>query len=317
MISRLINLADIGKFVFQCRPEGRHYAVLILQAQIDESSDGKGEKVFAVGGILAHEKNLEAMQGQWIERLKTPDDLPYFRATDCKGVHGAFLKLRRKYGADAQAVADKVRADLEAILLSHHWIGFGIGVLVADYKNVWNTHPLARTLYRKDPVETAYVGMFFEIVRAVQKNAPEAQVAYVIDDSTYSGKIADAFKGFKLNHPMLAPSIATLAPLDDKITPPLQMADLIASIVKDVFLEWLNNGKPEHAPLELKWHDHFEIIGKWDKEHMLASMAETVNDPRYSTKTLAERPVPEPTKLELRRKEKQRRRALIKMKVSQ
>lgn len=205
-----------------------------------------------------------------------------------------------------------MRADLELILLSSHWIGFGLGVLIRDYQEVWNAFPVARTLYREDPVEAAFSQMFFEIARATQKAAPDHQVAFIIDDSTYSGKIADAFKAVKIIHPSLASSMATLDPLDDKITPPLQMADLIASIVKDVFLEWLAQGKAEYAPLELKWHNHFEVIGKWDKEHMLTNIAETLIDPRYEARQFPQRPPPGPTKRDLKRKEKQRRKALIK-----
>jgi hypothetical protein len=283
----------------------------ILQSYLDESSDGKKEDIFCVGGFLANEQHWKAMQDAWLERLRVPDEIPYFRATACKGVHEPFFRLRQKYGSDAQNVADKLRADLESILLSHHWIGFGVGVVIADYREVWHAFPPARRLYRKDPVEAAFSQMFYEIARATKSAAPEHQVAFIIDDSTYSGKIADAFKALKIVNPSLAGTIATLAPLDDKVTPPLQMADLIVSIVKDVFLEWISKGKPKFAPLELKWHNHFQVIGRWDKEHMLTAIADTFGDSRFNAGQLPTRPSPEPTGADLKRKEKQRRKALI------
>jgi hypothetical protein len=89
------------------------------------------------------------------------------------------------------------------------------------------------------------------------------------------------------------------------------MADLIASIVKDVFLEWLKTGKPEHVPLEEKWHSHFQLIGNWAKEYMLTSLAETLGDKRYGRGELASRPIPEPTMRDLKRKRKRTRKALI------
>jgi hypothetical protein len=285
---------------------------LSLQSHIDESSDRKQENVFCVGGLLAHPQHLAAMQNAWLERLTSPDKIDYFRATECKRVDGVFFALRTKYGSRAQSVADKIRTDLEDILLSHPWIGFGIGVLIPEYREIWNSIPIARQFYRKDPTETAYAGLFLEIARAVQKNAPEYQVAYIIDDSTYSGMIAEAFKGLKINHPEVASAMATVAPQDDKLTPPLQMADLVASIVKDIFVEWLDIGKPEHVPLETKWLNHIELIGKWDKEHMLTSLADTLNDPRYGAGLLAQKPLPQPTKRELKHIEKVRRKALVK-----
>jgi hypothetical protein len=174
---------------------------VILQAHIDESSDREQENVLCVGGILAHPVSLAAIQSKWLERLKFPDEIDYFRATDCRRVDGAFFKLRNKYGSGAQAVADKIRGDLEGILLSYSWIGFGIGVLIPDYREIWNSFPTTRRFYRRDPAEAAYAGLFFEIARAAQKNAPDHRVAYIIDDSTYSGMISDAFDGVKINHP--------------------------------------------------------------------------------------------------------------------
>jgi hypothetical protein len=285
---------------------------VLLQAHIDESSDREQENVLCVGGILAHPQNLAAMQNAWAERLRVPDDIAYFRATDCRRVDGAFFKLRNKYGSGAHAAADKIRDDLEGILLSYSWIGFGIGVLIPDYREIWNSIPTGRRFYQEDPAEAAYAGMFFEIARAARKNAPDHQVAYIIDDSTYSGIISAAYDGLKINHPEVARAMATLAPKDDKLTPPLQMADLLASLVKDNFLQWLASGKPEHVPLEEKRHDHFELIGRWDKEHMLINMADTLNDPRYSAGILARKPLPQPTKQELKRREKFRRKALVK-----
>jgi hypothetical protein len=91
-----------------------------------------------------------------------------------------------------------------------------------------------------------------------------------------------------------------------------QMADLVAGLVKDVFLQWLSGGKPEYVPLEERWHDHFELIGKWDKEHMLTGMAGTLGDPRYGSGLLARKPLPQPTRQELKRREKARRKALFK-----
>ena len=296
-------LAERGQFTVSIPP---------LESYLDESSDQKKENIFCVGAILANNHHLKIMQDAWVECLKIPANIAYFRAAACKGIREPFFKLRDQYGRQARSVADKIRADLESILLSNHWIGFGIGIVISDYEDVWNSIPIARQIYQRDPVEAAFSQMFFEITRAVQENAPDHQVGFVVDDSTYSGQIAAVFKALKINHPSFSPSIATLTPMDDKITPPLQMADLIASIVKDVFIDWLSSGKPEHAPLELKWHNHFEIIGKWDKEHMLNSIAATLSDPRYSARELAERPVPAPTKAELRRREKQRRKALTK-----
>ena len=184
---------------------------VLLQAHLDESSDREQENVLSVAGILSHPQHLAAMQSVWTERLLVPDEIAYFRATDCRRVDGAFFKLRNKYGSGAQDVADRIRGDLERILLSYSWIGFGIGVLIPDYREIWNSLPVARQFYREDPAEAAYAGLFFEIACAA-KDVVDHQVGYIIDDSTYSGMISAAFDGLKINHSEIVRGMSTLAP---------------------------------------------------------------------------------------------------------
>jgi hypothetical protein len=197
--------------------------VPLLQSYLDESSDEKKEHVFCVGAFLANEVHWKEMQGAWLNRLRVPDEIAYFRSTSCKSVNGPFFKLRAKYGSNAHSIANKIRADLEALLLSYSWLGFGIAIVISDYQEVLKTVPIAKRFYKQDPVEMAFGSMFYAIGRAVRAKARKYQVSYIIDDSTYSAKITDVFKAVKINHPVIAKSMATVVPLDDKTTVPLQI----------------------------------------------------------------------------------------------
>lgn len=281
--------------------------VPILKSYLDESSDGGNREVFCVGAILANELQFGVMERAWLERLQVPDDIPYFRASACNGVHDPFFKLRSKYGNDAQAVVNKLRDDLESILASHPWVGFGLGIIISDYEEVWKSCPDAMKLYREDPTEAAYYQLFSEITRSAQSYSKDCQIAFIVDDSTYSGRLADAFKAIKILYPDIASSMTTFDAKDDKITPSLQMADLIASVTRKIFLEWIAKGE---ATLDLKWHSHFEMFGKWDKQHMLSSIAKNLEDPRYHAGQLPKRSIPGPSKAEIKREEKQRRKNL-------
>ncbi len=307
-IAPVFTIAQIGKFFSRWAFEKRIYAIMIpLEAYLDDSTDSKKEQVVCVGAIVAAEENWPRLERIWLERLRR-DEIKYFRATECKGVHGAFYELREKYGlAKARTIARNLRHDLETILISHTWLGFGIGVLVSDYREVWDSDPNAKLFYREDPTEAAFSTMFFEIAAQVQENSPEYQVAYIMDDSSYSGIIAEAFKGLKQNSPTLP--IATLAPFDDKRTPVLQMADLFASITKDSFLQWLTDGKPEITKFDIKWQNHVALIGRWDKQHMLKSIKQNLADPRHAAGLFPKRIIHK-TKRELRQEEKARRKAL-------
>ncbi|MGD0235362.1 MAG: DUF3800 domain-containing protein [Syntrophorhabdales bacterium] len=278
----------------------------ILTAYLDESADEKRKDFFCVGAILTSEYHWKEIEKRWAKRL-SEDDIEYFSATNCKAVKGPFWKLRKKCGSFllAKKTADKIRSDLEEILLSFPWIGFGIGIFMSDYKEVLNTSLIATTFYSEDPTIAAYSQAMYEIVRAVRREAQKYAVAYIIDDSTYSDKIINAFKALKKIHPTLAKSIATILPLDDKTVPSLQAADLIANITKDGFLEWLNKGTSRAYPLKVQWRSHFELIGIGDKDHIFRSLSRTIKSQRFTKGLLPEQRVSG-------RERKQRRKVLMK-----
>jgi len=308
---RTISLADVAKIFFGRDAKKRYFALIVpvLTSSLDESSDGGNKEVFCVGAILANNAHFPVMEKAWLERLRTPDDIPYFHSSACNGVHEPYLKLRSKYGDDAQAAVNKLRLDLESILISYPWVGLGLGVLIPDYKQVWEATPAAKEFYEEDPTQAAYHQMFFEITQSARSYSEDCRIAFIVDDSTYSGKLADAFKATKVNHQDIAPSMTTFAPSDDKITPSLQMADLIASVYRKYFLERVATGK---ATIDLKWGNHLDLFGLWDKVHMLNSIEKNLRDPRYHAGQLPRRPIPTPTSIEIKRQEKQRRKNLIK-----
>jgi hypothetical protein len=278
----------------------------VLSSFIDESADETRKEVYAVGTFLANEVYWRAIQDEWAKRL-AQDGIAYFRSADCKSLGGPFQALIRKYGKPkAHDIANKLRSDLEDILLSYHWIGFGLGVIMPDYDEVFHITPAARMMYSEDPTETAYSQIMYEVALAVQRNAPEAEVAYIIDDSSYSGKIAEAFKATKRNHPELAKTMRTILPLDDRVTPCLQVADLIASVIKDGFLGWLKSGR-KHTAIVAKWFrepNHFEPLGVWDKGHMLHSIRQTLKSAKFTSGELARRTQRKTTKAERKRMRK-------------
>jgi len=80
--------------------------------------------------------------------------------------------------------------------------------------------------------------------------------------------------------------MATVAPFDDKITPSLQVADLLASITKDLFLAWMRSGEAATVTTTEKWQEHIESFGLWDKQHMIG----TIRDPMASGINLIRQP---------------------------
>lgn len=293
--------------------EGKYFAMIapLLSSYLDESADKKKREAFCVGGILIHEENLSRIRHEWTQRVHRAG-IPYFRYADCKGLHGAFLSYRKRFKDDASQEADRVLKDLEDILLSAPWGGFSAAVLVSEYIGILSEFPAAKHIFREDPTESAYGQMFYEIARQVRRNAKGFQVAYFIDESSDYSKIYDMFQATKINHPIIGKTMKTIAPLNDKETPALQMADLVTGMIRDEFIAWVQSGRPQRALLDAKWNGHVEPTWIWDRPHMLRIIRATLNSHKLKTGKIATRPLRKLSGAELRRQEKARRKQLVK-----
>jgi hypothetical protein len=96
--------------------------------------------------------------------------------------------------------------------------------------------------------------------------------------SSSSPECRHADEIFGNDNPTIGKSlIAPAVPLDDKLTPALQAADLLVGIVKDAALKWIADGRPRGGvAIDLKWRRHFaEPIGVFDGQQMLRSIKKT------------------------------------------
>jgi hypothetical protein len=284
--ARVLNLDDTAWVIFQGRQNQGQLAMIspvpILTASLDESSDERGQLVFCAAAMVTSVPHWRSLTEGWCRRLQE-DNVAFFRASSCRAVRGPFQHLRRIHGsfAAARLVAERIRADLEGLMLNAKWMGFGIGVVRKDYDEVLRMFPIARKFYAMDSAVAGYSQLMYEVVRSVRRNAKGFDVAYIFDSSNKSPKIIEAFNGMKVNHPVIGKSARTILPLDDKGNPLLQMADLLASVVRGTFIKWLRTGDTRYAPLDSKWLSHFARIGKWDKLHMLRALYKNLSSRRF------------------------------------
>jgi hypothetical protein len=290
---------------------GGHMATLV--SFLDESSDGKRKICFCVGGFVTHSSVIERISKRWNERLRR-DNISYFRFTDFTHLHGQFLRFRKEFGVDARKRADDLLRDLENIFLSVPWVGTGMGILMPDYDQFLSEMPASRLLFAPDPTESAYGQMIYQIARDAKNNAPGFDVAFSVDISSDYPKIAAAFQGVRDSHPVIGKSMATIAPLDDKLNPSIQMADLIVGRIRQEFARW--RADPEYQ-LGMGWSEEWNArigpIGIWNRAHMKRTVLNTLD--RADRGKFAFREVKQPP-IHRRRVEKKRRKELIKAALS-
>jgi hypothetical protein len=295
-VIKITDIGHIARVVFSPDAENGSFVMLIkvpvFDSYLDESSDKHQEFVVCVASFLARERHWRHIQELWMDRL-AKDSVKYFSAKECQAVQGPFRHLRHIHGSlqAAKAVGAKIRSDLETISLSKpQWTGFCVGIIVPDYREVLLDYPIATRFFAGDPLEHAYAQVMYESMHTVRRKAKGNEVAFVIDNSNYSNHVLNAFNSMRENHPVIAKAAKTVLPLDDKETAPLQIADLLASIVKDGFLAWMKDRGKGRYPLPEQWDTRFERVGTWDKEHMLRSLTRTLNSARFANDTLARRP---------------------------
>jgi hypothetical protein len=66
---------------------------MLYQAYIDDSADGKRERVIIAGAIIGTKEKWARLNKLWNERLKE-DELEYFKSSDCERLNGQFTKFR-------------------------------------------------------------------------------------------------------------------------------------------------------------------------------------------------------------------------------
>ena len=96
-------------------------------------------------------------------------------------------------------------------------------------------------------------------------------IAFVCDETDKASKYAAAYVGFKSKNVLIQEMLGGMVHLDDKKTPALQAADVVASIGREMALEYFKTG----AQSELKrLQGAFYKLVIWDEPSMdyLASL---------------------------------------------
>lgn len=96
---------------------------IMLTVYADESSDGKQERIFAIGGLIGTQEEWDSVEGIWLERTGGTE----FHATDCEANRGAF-----KNNSPEENRA--LYKDLTKILAQSPLWGFGNAIDIQAYK---------------------------------------------------------------------------------------------------------------------------------------------------------------------------------------
>ena len=88
----LLSADDLFGLLFASEKGGEHL-VMLYRAYIDDSADGKAERVVVAGAIIGDKARWDLLNRRWSERLKD-NELEFFKSSHCDNLNGQFHKFR-------------------------------------------------------------------------------------------------------------------------------------------------------------------------------------------------------------------------------
>lgn len=248
---------------------------LIVGLDLDDSADHKRTIVFSVGGFLGYPGEWFELERKWETRVKD-DGLSYFRTADYAsmglGWGGEFDKLVDKHGlTTARVIADALVKDLKALIHKHKMAAFCLAVLMPDFRKV--VSKLKRIPFHKDPYIFAHHQLIGLVAEDVLKMKAPPVVAVAYDENSKSAELQRSWVPFKEANPTWGEALGTLAPLNDKLNPAIQIADLIAHTTTDTFRS--RHKDPSAGIAELReWLPMLRRVAYVDEKYLRKVLAE-------------------------------------------
>jgi len=119
---------------------------------------------------------------------------------------------------------------------------------VQTYKHFRSTVAGASVTLNEDAFAAALQSMILECAALVREKIPgHHRITFVCDDGPKSAIYSAVYANFKIKNANVAQIMGGLTHLDDKKHPPLQAADMMASIGRDEALSLIQN------PPEIEW----------------------------------------------------------------
>jgi len=243
---------------------------MLYRSFIDDSADEKQEVVMVAGALMGTQKQCNELWRKWSACLRR-HGIRYFKSSEYNRLDGQFerfhdaAKYPKPAGRDA---ARLIRDDLDAIVKQSSVLGIASVWPLPAYRTVVEEYRLAEKL-NPDPFSAAMQSVMRECALVARdqlmrgKNEKANVVAFVCDDTDRAAQYAKAYAEFKAMNLLIQDALGGMVHLDDKKTPPLQAADMVASIGREMALEYFRTGN--QAELR-RLHGAFYKLVIWDEE---------------------------------------------------
>jgi hypothetical protein len=233
---------------------------MVYNTFIDDSKDQKAKEFLVSAGFVGTIEQWRPLRMAWYSELKK-HGMSYFKSVEYKMLTKQFGQFRKFPEPQGREEAIKVREALRYKLLSNEGIqGIGVGVAIDDYNQVV-ARPEANCVLVGSPYHRALELVFKQAVQFVRSQGRNNVVAFIHDDGP-------DFDVLRKKNPKLAKHMGGFQSLDDKVHPPLQVADMMANYGLELGIKWLSSGR---SPVLLEQMEqnihHFKV---WEKKSLLS-----------------------------------------------
>jgi hypothetical protein len=247
------TMGDLHDLVFPSETGVTGQLCMIYNCFLDDSKDQKQQQMIISAGFFASNLTWAPLRSAWNKCLRG-HGLNYFKTSEWRGLSGEFQKYKSANypiptGRDA---ANRVRDELLRILENTTGInGIGMAIPVGDYNEVRDM-PESAIIFDDDIYGWALVHVIVETLRAVRGLPGKHMAAFVHDDGNDFDELRAVYKEFMKNNPYWAKHSGGFQPLDDKLHPELQAADMAANYALQLGLKWLSDGRQQQKREEFQ-----------------------------------------------------------------
>jgi uncharacterized protein DUF3800 len=255
--------------ILEPAPEDR--VAVFYRAYVDDSSDEKQEFVMVAGALMATPEQWRSVNGGWLKTLKRYG-LSYFRTTEYNSLRGEFSLFRDavKYPKPKGSQAAKELRDTLEEVIQTKVLGIACFINLREFQEVVEECKKLRRNFAPDPFNFASQTVIRECAFAAQRHLRgiSNKVAFVCDDSPNSEKFAHSYLEFRRKNDPVRDTLLGMVHRDDKDTPPLQAADMVAGLTKEVSLKYVTQGSAFPTALPRLNGVLWKIVS-WNKSKML------------------------------------------------
>lgn len=264
------TIEDLFDLVFPADMEVNGYLSMIYNCFLDDSKDKNQTKLMVSAGFFGTKDDWGDLRARWSGVLKR-HGLDYFKSSEYYSLTGQFKEFRtNKYPPPTgREAAERIRSELQAKLEQCPNIhGIGVMVLLEDYYRVL-ARPEAQGILPSEPYHTALDSVIYETVKMIKLQPGRNLVAFVHDDGPDFDSLRVSYQKFKEKNPITAKKLGGFVPMDDKVHPPLQAADMVSNYSMHLGLEAIAKGGTALKAACKEMKANMGKLAYWDENYIL------------------------------------------------